>query len=123
MITLFGKQKYRLLSIILARTIQKRFLKWFTDNQIMSVTDINPNKMCHVTVSTDDVAEIQIEDSAIKDSNHEKLFGVKIDNKLNFDGDVKSLWKKASSELNALARITPCMELDKKIILNSFSNA
>ena len=44
--------------------------------------------------STDDVAEIQIGDSAIKKSNNQRLLGVKIDNKLSSNGHVKSLGKK-----------------------------
>ena len=60
----------------------------------------NNSDKCYLIISTDDVAEIQIGDC---NKNHEKLLGVKIDNKLNFDDHVKSLCKKASR----LARITP----------------
>ena len=64
--------------------------------------------------STDDVAEIQIGDSAIKKSNDQRLLGVKIDNKLSSNGHVKSLGKKSTNELNVLTRILPYMELKKK---------
>lgn len=47
-----------------------------------------------LVVSTDDIAQIQIGDSAIKNKNHENLLGVKIDEKLTFEGHVKSLCKK-----------------------------
>lgn len=43
----------------------------------------------------------------IKNITCEKLLGVKIDNKLNFNGHVKSLCKKACNKLRALARVTP----------------
>ena len=47
----------------------------------------------------------------------------KIDKKLNFDGHIRSLCKKAKSKLNTPARKTPYMEFEKKkIILNSFFN-
>ena len=54
---------------------------------------------CHLIVSTDEPIEIWIGESLIKSSTSEKLLGVKIDNKLNFDTHVKGLCKKANNEL------------------------
>lgn len=57
------------------------------DKQIKS----NSGK-CRLISSTDDVTEIQIGDSVIKNSNHEKY--VKADNILNFDSHVKNICTK-----------------------------
>ena len=51
----------------------------------------------------------------------EKLLGIEIDNKLNFNMHVVNLCKKASRKMHALARVTPFMNLPKKrILLNAF---
>ena len=79
---------------------------------------------CHLIVSTNDTTEIQIGDFVIKSSITEKLLGVTIDCKPNFDSHVKHLCNKANKKLRALARVTPYMTLEKKkIIMNSFFNA
>ena len=58
----------------------------------------------------------------IKNSTSEIILGIKIDNKLSFDGRVKNTYKKANGKL--LARATPYMEIGKrKLILNTFFNA
>ena len=48
---------------------------------------------------------IQISDIKVTSESRVKLFGIYIDNKLNFDYRVSQLCKKASKELHALARI------------------
>ena len=97
----------------------KQLFKWFSDNQMKSNSD-----KCHLIVSKNDTTEIQIGDSVIKSSSTEKLLGVNIDCKLNFDSHVKHLCNKANKKLRALARVTPYMTLEKKkIIMNSFFNA
>ena len=62
---------------------------------------------CHSIFGSNDDAEIQIGGAVIKNSNHGKLLGVKIDKKLNFDGHAKSVCEKTSSILSRLSRITP----------------
>ena len=49
-----------------------------------------------------DVGEYEIENSMC-----EKLIGVKLDWKLNFDDQIWDICKKASGKLNALAKIAP----------------
>ena len=51
---------------------------------------------CYLIVSIDEPMEIRVGESLIKSSTYEKLLGVKIDNKLNFDTHVKDLGKKAN---------------------------
>ena len=51
----------------------------------------------------------------------EKLLGVKSDSKLTFDAHMNDIRKKAGLKLNALARITPYIDLTKKrLLLNGF---
>ena len=79
-------------------------LQWFSHNQIKENTD-----NCHSIVSTKPT-EIRVGESQIKNSTCEKLFGVKIDNKHNFDTYVKGVCKKANNKLRA----TPYMFLEKR---------
>ena len=79
-------------------------LQWFSHNQIKENTD-----KCHSIVSTQPT-EIGVGESQIKNSTCEKLFGVKIDNKHNFDTYVKGVCKKANNKLRA----TPYMFLEKR---------
>ena len=79
-------------------------LQWFSHNQIKGNTD-----KCHSIVSTKPT-EIGVGESQIKNSTCEKLFGVKIDNKHNFDTYVKGVCKKANNKLRA----TPYMFLEKR---------
>ena len=82
----------------------EKFLRWFSHNQIEENTD-----KCHLIVSTKPT-EIGVGESQIKNSKCEKLFGIKIDNKQNFDTYVKGLCKKANDKLRA----TPYMLLEKR---------
>ena len=79
-------------------------LQWFSHNQIKENTD-----KCHSIVSTKPT-EIGVGESQIKNSTCEKLFGVKIDNKHNFDTYVKGVCKKANNKLRA----TPYIFLEKR---------
>ena len=51
----------------------------------------------------------------------EKLFGIKIHNKLSLEEHVEELWKKASQKDSAVARISSLMRFEqRKRIANSF---
>ena len=90
----------------------KKLFKWFVAYQIKS----NIGK-CQLIVSTNDIAEIQIADFLIKSSCTEKLLGVNIDSKLNFNSHVDHLCSKACKKL----RVIPYMTLEKKmIVMDSF---
>ena len=94
----------------------KKLFKWFADNQMKANED-----KCHLIVSTNELTEIQIGDFTIKNSANEKLLGVNIDSKHNFDCHVNHLCNKANKKLRALARVTPYMTLEKKkIVVNYF---
>ena len=99
----------------LQESSKKRF-KWLADNQMKTNED-----KCLLIESTNEFTEIQIGDFSIKNSANEKLFGVNIDSKLNFDCHVNHLCNNANKKLRALARVTPYMTLEKKkIVMNSF---
>ena len=44
----------------------------------------------------------------IKNSRHENLLGVTIDNEMSFEKHVMKLCKTASQKLHALSRVIPC---------------
>ena len=94
----------------------KKLFKWFADNQMKTNED-----KCHFIVSTNELTEIQTADFSIKNSANEKLLGVNIDSKLNFDCHVNHLCNKTNKKLRALARVTPYMTLEEKK-MNSFFN-
>ena len=90
--------------------------KWFKDNLFKG----NPDK-CHLLVSTNEKIKINIGDFSIENSDCEKLLGVKIDNKLTFDYHVSDMCKKANRKTNALARIAPFININKRrALMNSF---
>ena len=53
----------------------------------------------------------------ISSSNKEKLLGILLDNKLNFDSHITSLCKKAGQKLSALARINYYLTQDQRLLL------
>ena len=87
----------------------KKLFKWFADNEMKT----NDDKY-NLIVSTNELTEIQIGEFLIKNSANEKLLGVNIDSKLNFDCHVNYLCNKANKKLRALARVVPYMTLEKK---------
>ena len=90
--------------------------KWFKDNLFKG----NPDK-CHLLVSPNENTKINIGEFSVENSNCEKLLGVKIDNKLTFDCHVSDMCKKANRKSNALARIAPFININKRrILMNSF---
>ena len=57
---------------------------------------------CHLIMSTDQSVNFRLGGSPIERSDCEKMLGVKIDYKLNFDKHVKTLYSKANNKLRAL---------------------
>ena len=91
-------------------------LVWFKDNQMKA----NPDK-CHFMCSSNSNKSIMIQNEEICNSSCEKLLGVYFDRNLTFHAHINSICKKAAQKLNALSRITPYMDLNKrKIAVNAF---
>ena len=92
--------------------LRRRFI-WFANNQMKA----NPGK-CHVLLSTQVEANTQIVNTTIK--CHKRLLGKILDIKLL----IENIYQKASSKLNARARLKNYMELRKRcILMNAFFKA
>ena len=69
---------------------------------------------CYLLVSSDESCIAKIEDFTITNSTEEKLSGIKCDSNLSFESHVTSLCKTTSQKLHALAKISHCMDLNKR---------
>ena len=80
----------------------------------------DPDK-CHVLTSATASIAIKIKDNEILNSESEKLLGVTIDNKLNFNNHLQKILEKAYQKVHVLPRITPYMSIPKrKLVMYSF---
>ena len=90
-----------------------KLFKWFADNQMKANQD-----KCHVLVSKNENISKHIDPFEIKNTNCEKLLGIKVDSRLNLDLEhLDGIIKKASRKINALSRITPFMNITKGAFL------
>ena len=90
--------------------------RWFENNLLKGKADI-----CHFLVSTSQEVSLNVNNFKIKNSDCEKLLGVKFDSKLRFDQQITDLCRRASRKIHALARVTPFMNLSKRrLLMNSF---
>ena len=79
----------------------------------------NPDK-CRFICSIDDKVNIIIENQGICNSPCKKLLGVRFVSELTFDAHINDC-KNADLSLNALASITPYVDLSsKRLLLNAF---
>ena len=96
----------------------KALFEWFENNLLKSNGD-----KCHLLVSTSDAVNLRESEYDIKNSECEKLLGVKFDNKLTFEKYITDICRKASRKIYALARIAPYMDLSKRhMVMNAFFN-
>ena len=94
----------------------KTLFQWFSDNQMKA----NPDK-CHFLCNSNSEVSLTIETQKIKNSKFEKLLGIKLDSKLNFNSHIHDICQKAGQKLNAISRITPYMDFAKRrLIVNAF---
>ena len=62
-----------------------------------------------------------IETQKIKNSKFEKLLGIKLDSKLNFNSHINDICQKAGQKLMLISRITPYMEFAKmRLLVNAY---
>ena len=79
---------------------------------------------CHLIISENENVSMYIDPFEIKNTNCEKLLGIKIDSRLNFNEHLDGIIKKASRKINALSTIKPFMNVSKgRILMNSFFNS
>ena len=75
----------------------------------------------HLLLSTSTSSTANINGDIIKNSESEKLLGVMIDYKLNFEEHLSKVCDKANQKLNALARISSYMNINqRKRIMRAF---
>ena len=79
------KEKYEIKPLEEAST---KLFEWFSDNVMKSNAD-----KCHLFVSTNNTVSFRVENVDIKNSDCEKLSGVKFDHKLTFNSDISDLCK------------------------------
>ena len=93
-----------------------KLFQWFSDNQMKANHD-----KCHLLVSGKNNVTMNASGFKIKNSECEKLLGIKVDCGLKFENYLSGVIKKASNKINALSRVTPFMNLSKKkMLMNSF---
>ena len=101
------------------KAITQKLFTWFAQNGMKA----NLNK-CHLLLSATVAFNFEISKTVIRSSNPKKLLGVTFDNKLKFEKHIITICQTANRNLNALARLTPYMELGKiRVLMNAFFNS
>ena len=97
----------------------QKILDWLKENGMCT----NPAKcqMIFLGFTSNSFLCLNIDGQKIKQSEHAKLLGVQIDNKLNFDMHLKEFCQKMNKKLCAFSRIRPFLNREKaKMLLTSF---
>ena len=75
----------------------------------------------HLLLSGCSRATATIDNSFIESEDEQVLLGITIDSNLTFENHINSICKKVSQKLNAVARIVPYMNMQKRrTIMKSF---
>ena len=82
---------------------------WFNNNFMKANSDKS-----HIFLSCSEPSAVLIDGSSIESNTKEILLGITNDRDLKFDEHVSNLCKKACQKLNALVRLAPFMNTDKK---------
>ena len=81
---------------------------------------VNAGKI-HLLVSGNVRATAKIDNNYIESEKEQVLLGITIDSNLTFENHINNICKRASQKLNALARVTPYMNIQKRrIVMKSF---
>ena len=90
--------------------------KWLNNNYMK----VNTGKS-HLLLSGNSRATATIDNSYIESEDEQVLLGITTDSNLTFENHVRNICKKASQKLNALARIAPYMNIQKRTtVMKSF---
>ena len=93
--------------------------QWFSGKQLKANTS-----KCRLLVDKKNEVTIRMGDPEIENSKYEKLLGIKVDAKLNFNKHSNDIISKASRKVNVLSAVMPCMSLSRnKKLLSSFFNS
>ena len=97
----------------------QKTIDWFESNMMVA----NPSKFQFMFMGLGHDCKhcTEIDKMVITTFQQEKLLGVTIDSKLNFDDLVKSLCLKANRNVSALSRVAKVIDRPKfKLLYNSF---
>ena len=94
--------------------ISIKLFKWFADNQMKANKD-----KCHLLISDGENITINVDGNKIGKSICEKLLGVIVDYKPKFNEHLDNILQKPGRKVNALSRILPYMNFEKRRILMS----
>ena len=97
------------------KTASVKLFKWLTDNQMKANQDKG-----HLIVSKNENISMHTGPFEIKNTSCEKLLGIKVDSRLNFNEHLDGIIKKASRKISALSSVT---ESKRCILMNSFFNS
>ena len=114
-ITLYTVKENKESVLKVLETSSQKLFKWFKNNFMKANSDKS-----HLLLSCNEPSTLVIDGSSIETNTKEVLLGITIDKDLKFDDHVNSLCKKACQKLNALARLAPYMNIEKRIIMNAF---
>ena len=90
--------------------------KWLNNNYMK----VNTGKS-YLLLSGNSRATATIDNSYIESEDEQVLLGITTDSNLTFENHVRNICKKASQKLNALARIAPYMNIQKRTtVMKSF---
>ena len=90
--------------------LSDKLMEWFLNNKMKVTQDI-----LHLLTSSKDGLNICINDDVISSTKCEKVQGVMIDTKLNFNSyNVNDMRKNACQKISALSRITSFMKFSKR---------
>ena len=90
--------------------------KWLKNNYMKVNTDKS-----HLLLSGNKKLEANVDDNIIVSEQQQELLGISIDLNLSFENHVTNICKKTSQKINALARISPFMDISqRRVILKSF---
>ena len=76
--------------------------QWFDNNLFRNNSD-----KCHLLISSNKNVTVHVGEHETENSKCEKLLGVKLNWKLNFDDHISDLCQTSSGKLKTLARIAP----------------
>ena len=96
-------------------------LTWFRNNKMM----VNPNKfqaiLLNKSKSTHVKATMNIGNEKIESLSANKLLGIEIDDKLNFNNHINTICRSAANQLNALIRLRRFLGIEeRKALIQSF---
>ena len=91
--------------------------QWFHENHMT----LNLAKCHYLVISSRDLShEIMLNNNKITSSNEEKLLGIFLDSKLNFESHIGFFCRKAGQKIGTLARLKNYLTSDQRnLLLNS----